>query len=982
MSLFNATIWFQADKSSLEKMRKDMDSVVNRGDKNYIKLSVDIAEAKRNLEALDKKYKETLKTGDKIALQKIIIDTAQAQAKLKDLQQLMKETDNRLGGLKNSLSNVGELIGNAFGITAVVAFFKQVFNLTSQMQQLKNSFTTLLGSEAEAVRLLSEIDSFAKQTPFNKLQIAENAQKLLAFGFNGKQVLPILQAVGNAVSGLGWSPEKLDRVLLAIWQIRTKWKISAEEMNQLAESGLGWWELLAGKMHKSTAELMKMAESGQLVASQTIPILVSAIEEKFGWLMEKQSKTLSGRLSNIQDSFSQSLASFGSGMEWTFWALLDTAGNFIDSILVRFLAILSMINEGWGNTFSVISGIFDKISEKWAQMAGEQVDTQASLLEKIGMLWDFVWSGILWAVVWVFQTILDYAFQAYDSMANSTESLSDRMKWAFIGAWSAIMNSIIWIMNFVISKIENVVNTGISGINALISLANKVPWVNIGNLGSVWFKLDYFGDGKWIFDKIWDGASATKNGIAGFIADMWEKVRSNMETNLQNSSSYKSGTKTSSYKPYSASDISDILWGWGGWWGAAWGAWGAKKANEALKNSVDKVKDSYTVLKNELGKLDTIAQKAHTAEKKWATTLKDAHKDVQNEMKKVRDEYEKTIATIEKDTAKQTGDANTQYYRSLLDEEKKLVDDLQKENEMKVGTYFAIDPKIQQNLDTVRSALAEIRQGGKLEQSTIYNENYRAWLNDTQKMIYDHGASIEQIKNEAKTKIDIATEEFAKKRKLTEENEKIIMFFENQKTARGAKLDAMKKQLELQYQSEEQTQLIQKLYNERKQLQQTEDEKKAMESRVFIEATRLATEYHSTELAMIKASKDEYDALIEKIKMAIAMAQALKDQQSSAGIWWWSSGWSFAEGGYTGDGGKYETAGVVHKGEYVMNQDMVNFARVNMPTLLPNMEAIRNHNATTQNINNSKSINLQAPIYIERPIDIHREFSKMMWRGF
>ena len=32
---------------------------------------------------------------------------------------------------------------------------------------------------------------------------------------------------------------------------------------------------------------------------------------------------------------------------------------------------------------------------------------------------------------------------------------------------------------------------------------------------------------------------------------------------------------------------------------------------------------------------------------------------------------------------------------------------------------------------------------------------------------------------------------------------------------------------------------------------------------------------------------------------------------------------SFAEGGYTGDGGKYESAGKVHKGEYVLPQEAV-----------------------------------------------------------
>ncbi|WP_236789656.1 transglycosylase SLT domain-containing protein [Amycolatopsis sp. GM8] len=44
-----------------------------------------------------------------------------------------------------------------------------------------------------------------------------------------------------------------------------------------------------------------------------------------------------------------------------------------------------------------------------------------------------------------------------------------------------------------------------------------------------------------------------------------------------------------------------------------------------------------------------------------------------------------------------------------------------------------------------------------------------------------------------------------------------------------------------------------------------------------------------------------------------------------------SKGWSFSSGGYTGDGGKYEPAGVVHRGEWVVPQEQVNAAT--MPLL-------------------------------------------------
>lgn len=58
---------------------------------------------------------------------------------------------------------------------------------------------------------------------------------------------------------------------------------------------------------------------------------------------------------------------------------------------------------------------------------------------------------------------------------------------------------------------------------------------------------------------------------------------------------------------------------------------------------------------------------------------------------------------------------------------------------------------------------------------------------------------------------------------------------------------------------------------------------------------------------------------------------------------------SFASGGYTGDGGKYDPAGIVHKGEYVFSQEDVN--RIG----LSNLEAM--HNGTTYSSNTVNNYN-------------------------
>lgn len=74
---------------------------------------------------------------------------------------------------------------------------------------------------------------------------------------------------------------------------------------------------------------------------------------------------------------------------------------------------------------------------------------------------------------------------------------------------------------------------------------------------------------------------------------------------------------------------------------------------------------------------------------------------------------------------------------------------------------------------------------------------------------------------------------------------------------------------------------------------------------------------------------------------------------------------SLATGGYTGDGGKYEVAGVVHKGEYVFSQEDVN--RLG----LSNLEALHNGNNITSNstVNNYNTTSGSGQVNIVNVVD-------------
>jgi tape measure domain-containing protein len=966
--------------------------------------------------------KQIQKTGDKEKLMKITIDVSQAQAKLKDLQQVMSETDKKLGGMKQGFSQIGGYIKSAFGIAAVISFTKYVFWLTSEVQSLRKSFTTLTGSIEWSNKMLADIDSFAKKTPFSKLEIAKNAQLLMGFWFQAKQVLPTLQAIGNAVSAMWGSQDQMNGVVLAIGQIYTKGKVSAQEMMQLAERGIPAWDILAKWLNKTVAETQKIVENGWVSAGKGLAIILSGFQEKFNGSLEAQSQTLAGKWSNVMDSIAQKTSEFGTSITDIFGWAIDAIWAIFDSLAPVVFTVLWDILNGFMGLLWGVQDILYGITGTTA----EEVEKQWGFWHTLGIFLLALWTGIRTMFVSVFADI---------GMIITT-SISN--------AWIIMQNfgSNIWVIGQTIAtsfsmafqnalkSVEEFINAAITRFNSLMSYLPESMRFTIGAVSFAGWVTDYgstIGQLKGLTDgtKAYSfelsnlsaniKAAAQGNGLTDMLLGnkskreydlntldgMWKKINS-----LKKELGWLTvGTADYIKKKRELDDLTkkqnSAFWfngGAGGGWSGGSGSWAkkSKEETEALKKSVDRVKDSYTVLKNELDKVQKTSEKAAIAEKKWAETIKDAHAAVEQQLKKVRTEYEKTIETINKDSSKSTTDAVGSQYRSLLEatkEEEKKLKEAQNTYDAGIAgrdvdwaTAYTQKLESEKNIAELKKQTEELLNSWLLSQNTKAKEDQRVTLDEKWQSRFDFQDKLWEIQLEKANKISAATDEFAAKRALALKNESIIKIFENQKSARGIKLDNLKKQLDLQNQDKEQQDLIQKLYDERVSLQKAEDEKKAVETRVFRYTNDLAKEYHTAELAMISERKAEYDALIEKIKAAIAAADSLARAQSSVGISSGSSKKWFADGWYTGDGGKYDEAGVVHKWEYVIPQHVMDSVKHIQPNILPTLERLRTWQramaASSQSINNSKSINLTAPIYVERPIDLQREFSKMMWRGF
>lgn len=211
------------------------------------------------------------------------------------------------GTLESSSSKAMGVLkaGAATAVTAIAALSAYIaktgVEYDAMMEQSQIAWGTILGSQEEAKKTLKELQTMGAKTPYEFEGLDKSAKLLEMAGFQGKNLFNTLTKVGDAVSAVGGNDEVLQGVSMALYQMSAKGKISAQEMNQMAERGIPAWQMLADGMHKSVPELMKMSEQGKLFAKDAIPMMVNAMGNEFGGSMEKQSHTFNGMISTMKD---------------------------------------------------------------------------------------------------------------------------------------------------------------------------------------------------------------------------------------------------------------------------------------------------------------------------------------------------------------------------------------------------------------------------------------------------------------------------------------------------------------------------------------------------------------------------------------------------------------------------------------------------------------------------------------------------------
>jgi tape measure domain-containing protein len=133
-----------------------------------------------------------------------------------------------------SMQGVGENLSK--WISAPLAGLAAISLKTAgDIQALQKGLTAVSGSAEASEKQFASLKEVAKLPGLGLEEAVQGSINLQAAGFNAKQAEGALKGFGNALATVGKGKAELDGVITALSQMAAKGKISAEEINQIAE---------------------------------------------------------------------------------------------------------------------------------------------------------------------------------------------------------------------------------------------------------------------------------------------------------------------------------------------------------------------------------------------------------------------------------------------------------------------------------------------------------------------------------------------------------------------------------------------------------------------------------------------------------------------------------------------------------------------------------------------------------------------------
>ena len=217
-----------------------------------------------------------------------------------------------------------------FTAQQALEYANKIATVRGEYQQLEVAFNTMLGSKAKADALMDKVIDTAAKTPFDLQGVASGAKQLLAYGVASEDVTNRLVQLGNIAAGLSIP---LNDIVYLYGTTMVQGRLFTQDVRQFMGRGIPLVKELSKELGKTEEEINAMVTAGKIGFPEVQKVLdnLTGSGGMFYNLMEEQSKTISGKISNLEDGISVMFNNIGKSSEGIINSVLDSAATVVEN---------------------------------------------------------------------------------------------------------------------------------------------------------------------------------------------------------------------------------------------------------------------------------------------------------------------------------------------------------------------------------------------------------------------------------------------------------------------------------------------------------------------------------------------------------------------------------------------------------------------------------------------------------------------------
>lgn len=460
-------------------------------------------------------------------------------------EQATNDIDKGLQGNSKSLislKNTAKIVGTYISVNLFKDALTQGVQFNAQIEQYKTSFETMTGSAEKATEIVEKLKDIGAKTPFELTGLADTTQLLMNYGFSADGAIEKMMILGDISQG---NTDKMNRIATAYGQMSSAVKVSLEDIKQMIEAGFNPLQEISETTGESMESLYDRISKGTISVDEITASMERSTSEggKYFQSMEKQSETLNGKLSTLQDTVKSKLGEAFQIVNDKLKDVLPSVIEFIENIDIE--AIANTVKEAMPYIVGFVSAF---IGYKAMVIATEAPTKALAVAQKllniamsmspIGIIVALI-SGLIGVFIYLWNTsdgFRKFWTSVWDKVKKTTENIVDSIVTFFTETIPEAFNSFLEFVGGLVESVkqffidlwngivEFFTQTIPSWIESVIQFFQKIPYYIGYMIGYVIAQFVQWGIDLWNFATVTipDFIGEIINWFASLPGKIWE----------------------------------------------------------------------------------------------------------------------------------------------------------------------------------------------------------------------------------------------------------------------------------------------------------------------------------------------------------------------------------------------------------------------------------------------------------------------------